>query len=127
MKKPMIQKCLAPEHCLKSEDGSLCPACPTAKETPSSGSERRPCYASLVAAYTALAAEPLTPEGSPTFYALSQEAQDAIVWAAMSDDDETPPALSESVQAEIREWASSHNAKSVPPADEKPPTKPQDD
>lgn len=45
MKKPMTQKCLAPEHYLKPEDGSPCPACPTAKEPPSGGSGRRPCSA----------------------------------------------------------------------------------
>jgi hypothetical protein len=78
-----------------------------------------PDYASLIAAYTALAAEPLTPDGNPTFYALSQEAQDAIVWAAMSGDDETPPALSEAVQDEIREWASAHNGDVEPPRERK--------
>ncbi len=39
------------------------------------------------------------------FSKLSQEAQDAIVWAATAPDDAQPPELSESVKDEIRQWA----------------------
>jgi len=62
--------------------------------------------AELVAAFSMLGVEPPNEEGQTSFSRLSQEAQDAIVWAAMSGDDETPPKLSDAVRDEIRQWAS---------------------
>jgi hypothetical protein len=60
----------------------------------------------LVDAFSMLGVEPPNEEGQTSFSKLSQEAQDAIVWAAMSGDDEAPPKLSDAVRDEIRQWAS---------------------
>lgn len=48
-------------------------------------------------------------EKQTAFALLSQEAQDAIIWAVMSSPGEVPPVLSESVQKEIMEWRDSGN------------------
>jgi hypothetical protein len=67
---------------------------------------RQTTMTELVAAFSMLGVEPPNREGQTSFSKLSQEAQDAIVWAAMSGDDETPPKLSDGVKDEIRQWAS---------------------
>jgi hypothetical protein len=67
---------------------------------------RQTTMTELVAAFSMLGVEPPNREGQTSFSKLSQEAQDAIVWAAMSGDDETPPKLSDAVKDEIRQWAS---------------------
>lgn len=58
----------------------------------------------LIAAFSMLGVEPPI-EGDTSFSKLSRAAQDAIVWAAMSEDGEPPPELSEEVKDEIRQWA----------------------
>jgi len=67
---------------------------------------RQTTMTELVAAFSMLGVEPPNEEGQTSFSKLSQEAQDAIVWVAMSGDDETPPELSDAVKDEIRQWAS---------------------
>lgn len=60
----------------------------------------------FVAAFSMLGVEPSNRDGQTSFSKLSREAQDAIVGAAMSGDDETPPKLSDAVKDDIRQWAS---------------------
>ena len=67
---------------------------------------RQTTMTELVAAFSMLGVEPPNHEGQTGFSKLSQAAQDAIVWAVMSGDDETPPKLSDAVKDEIRQWAS---------------------
>ena len=47
---------------------------------------------------------PEQPQERTDFSFLSQEAQDAIIWAVMSLPGETPPVLSDTAKKEIMEW-----------------------
>lgn len=68
----------------------------------------------LVAAFSAIGVEPPNREGQTSFSKLSQEAKDAIVWAAMAADGDPPPKLSAACAAEIRQWAENSPDESQP-------------
>lgn len=64
-----------------------------------------PTPSTLIAALSAIAGEHSTPEAQTAFSRLSEEAQDAIIWALFAKDGETPPAMSDAVKDEICQWA----------------------
>lgn len=59
----------------------------------------------LSARLAALSVDLPTEEQLEAFYHLSQEAQDAIVWAVTSPEDDKHPGLSDDVKVEILAWA----------------------
>ncbi len=62
--------------------------------------------AALVTAFAALGGgDEAKAHRHTSFAELSQEAQDAIVWAVTSGEGEKPPPLSDAVKEEIRRWA----------------------
>lgn len=69
----------------------------------------------VLTAACSLAASAGSPLGATSFSRLSEQAQDLLVRAAMGEfNDSPPPEITDSVKAEIAQWASEPDAENVP-------------